>query len=88
MVLKKLFTEKGQLRCFNDTNLQQAAKATLLPTFEVKTFLDNNLKTVLNDRKRGAEKAAAIHYTKNTHPHLPRHPPNLLSLSCLRKSTQ
>ena len=60
--LKKLFTEKGQ-ESFRDTHLEQAAKATLLPTFEVKIWLDH-LKTVLDNRKRGAEKAAATRRAK------------------------
>ena len=62
MVLKKLFTEKGQ-QCFNDTYLQKAAQATLLPIFEVKIWLDH-LKTVLDNRKRGAEKAVATRHAK------------------------
>ena len=65
-VLKRLFTEKGQ-QCFSDIHLQQAAKATLLPTFEVKIWLDH-LKTVLKNRKRGAEKAAATRRAKRGSP--------------------
>ena len=61
-VLKKLFTEKGQ-QCFSDTYLEQAAKATLLSTFEVKIWLDH-LKAVLDNRRRGAEKAAATRRAK------------------------
>ena len=62
IVLKKLFTEKGQ-QCFSDTYLEQAAKATLLSTFEVKIWLDH-LKAVLDNRRRGAEKAAATRRAK------------------------
>ena len=63
-ILKKLFAEKGE-QCFYDAQLEQAAELTLLPKFEVNIWL-NHLKTVLKNRKRGSEKAAATRARKRT----------------------
>ena len=71
-VLKKLFTQKGQ-ECFSDAHLEEAAKTTLLPTFEVKIWLEH-LKTVVDNRRRGSEKASATRRAKKFSSKVPYHP--------------
>ena len=56
-VLKRLFTEEDQ-QCFSDIHLKQAAKATLLPTFEVKIWLDH-LKSCPQKLEKGCRKSCS-----------------------------
>ena len=61
--IRKEAFEKLKGKDPSDTDIRKQAKATLLPPEEVKIWFEH-LQTISRNRKRGAEKAAAMRRQK------------------------